>query len=258
VPQIIKQVRQRHSKTVCPPFVLVTPTEVTLPEEVSEFVIPLVGTSLDVDLLKKARVSQARSVVILSNWRSADASERRRLDADAADSKTMMTMMAIRNLHNGGNTGVRIIAEIRDKNNLPAAQHCAGANCETELICVQEFGAEMLAASAVAPGAAALCSQLLDSAGCGTRINKVPLPKELAGKLFSDALRWFVQPGTFDSGHAAIPIGVYRSARMYISPSDSHLGTLLATDQLFVIGEQTTVQPKPPIAVAAAHSRRSA
>ena len=258
VPQIIKQVRRRYAKTVCPPSVLVTATEVHLPDEISEFVIPLIGNSLDVELLKKARVSHAQSVVILSNWRSADANERRRLDADAADSKTMMTIMAIRNLHSGGNMGVRIIAEIRDKGNLPAAQRCAGECCETDLICVQEFGAEMLAASAAAPGVAAFYSQLLDSAGAGTKINKVPLPKELIGKFFSDVLRWFVRPGIFDSGHAVIPIGIYRSARMYISPSDSHLGVLLATDQLFVIGEQTTAKPKPPIAVAPAHSRRSA
>jgi TRAP transporter TAXI family solute receptor len=257
VPQIIKQIRQKHAKPGCPPSVLVTPTEVHLPDEIAEFVIPLVGNSLDVELLEKARIAHAQSVVILSNWKSADANERRRLDADAADSKTMMTIMAIRNLH-GANTHVRIVAEIREKCNLPAAQHCAGAHCEIDLICVQEFGAEMLAASAASPGVAALYSQLLNSTGAGTRINKVPIPKELVGKSFSDVLHWFVRPGTLDSGHGGIPIGIYRSARMYISPNDSHLGALLASDQLFLIGEQTTMHPKPPIALATGHARRSA
>jgi TRAP transporter TAXI family solute receptor len=236
VPLIVRQMGHSTPGAVSPPCVLISPIPVQIPAELSDSVIPLVGNAVEPDVLTKAGILHCRSVMILSAWRTSDPNERRRLDADAADTKTMMTIMAIRNLERKDGRPVRITAEIREPRNLSSAQSCSGEHCQTELLCLQEFGTDMLAACAASPGLGAVYAGLLNSPDGKTAIVQSPVPGDLIGAYFSDALRRYAHPEAFVSGRPVIPIGIFRDSRLYIGPDDSELGVLLPGDRLFLIG----------------------
>lgn len=252
VPLIIRQMH--HSS---PPCVLVTPIPLQIPEDLSDAVIPIVGNAVDTEVLNKSRILECKSTVILSSWRTSDPNERRRLDADAADTKTIMTVMAIHHLQEKNGRQVRITAEIREERNLSSAQHCLGEHSSTELLCLQEFGMAMLAACAASPGFGALYSHLLHSPDGKAGIVQTPVPENLIGSFFSDALRWYAHLEPANGSKPSIPIGVFRDSRLYIGPDDSELGALIPGDRFFVIAGNANSRSKPTVRSAHA-SRKSA
>jgi len=77
------------------------------------------------ECLEMARVQKARSVTIFSSWRPADPRDRRKhLDADGADTKTILAILQIRHLsrHRSNGRGVPITAEILSPKNRDVAE----------------------------------------------------------------------------------------------------------------------------------------
>jgi TRAP transporter TAXI family solute receptor len=193
----------------------------------------------DSEVLKRARVQFAHSVTIVSSWCSSDPSDRRKFfDPDTCDAKTIMCLLAIRALCTEFKVRqVPITAEIRSSKNLQAAS--AAGSMNTEIVCADVFGVNLLAQCAVTPGLAAIYEDLLTFSPGTDEIYKIKLPTHLAGKSFSEVMHFFAERRR-DKGRSVIPIGIFRGDRVYLNPpSSSHGGVdpLTGDDQLFVISD---------------------
>jgi len=193
----------------------------------------------DSEVLKRARVQFAHSVTIVSSWCNTDASDRRRLfDADTCDAKTIMCLLAVRALCAEFNMKqVRITAEVRSAKNLSAASAAGGTN--TELVCADTFGVNLLAQCAATPGLAAIYGDLLTFSPGTDEIYKIQVPSHLAGKSFSEALHYFADRRK-NKTRSVIPIGVFRGDQVYLNPPSTSRGgvdPLMEDDYLFVISD---------------------
>ncbi|MFQ5853948.1 MAG: TAXI family TRAP transporter solute-binding subunit, partial [Candidatus Binatia bacterium] len=97
-----EMIRQLHGKNFPEEqkkhIVVVSETGVELPEE-DEFeeVTEIIGNPMSKTTLNRAAVQHAHSVTVLSAWPSSNLSElREKVDADVADTKTIMAILAIR------------------------------------------------------------------------------------------------------------------------------------------------------------------
>ena len=110
-------------------------------------------------------------------------------------------------------------------------------------MCVNKLGNDVLIQSASNPGVATVYSHLTSATGNGipsdTEMSRMPVPRELLNKSFSDTLDYFFG---LRRGHcpASIPVGVCRASQIFINPSDEKLGGLQEGDALFVITERRT------------------
>lgn len=193
----------------------------------------------DSEALKKARIHFAHSVTIVSSWCNTDASDRRRLfDADTCDAKTIMCLLAIRALCAEFNLKqVPITAEIKSAKNLRAASAAGGMN--TEIVCADAFGVNLLTQCAVTPGLAAIYADLLTFSPGTDEIYKIKIPPHLAGKSFSDVMHYFAERRR-NKRRSVIPIGISRENQVYLNPpSGNHEGVdlLKENDYLFVISD---------------------
>ena len=222
-------------------IIVIAEERVSLPDRPEfESCILTVGNPMDKRVLTDARVQRAHSVTILSSWPNLDAAERRRmLDPDAADARTVLTILAIRTLDGQlpSNAAVPITAEIRCSKNSDAAES-AGRGGPTEIICVERFGANLLTQCALTPGLVSLYEDLLSFAPGTDEIYKIQLPECCVGMSFSQVLRYFSDRRS-SKGHAVIPIGIAREGKVYLNPgeSDSGIGSLRNQDSLFVISD---------------------
>ena len=207
-------------------------------------VITIIGDSAQGECLEKARISFADSVTILSAWKSSDQHDRRRsVDRDVADTKTIQTLRAIRDLCAGQDPPPRlaVTAEIRSSSNRREAEHAAGDIFQLEVVCVDAFANDVLVQSALGPGLATLYSHLMCTAGNGTpndtEVSRTTVPRELMGKAFGDVLDYFSSMRR-NRSIASIPVGVCRSSQVFVNPADEKLGRLQEGDVLFVITER--------------------
>ncbi len=172
------------------------------------------GDPSEEECLNQAAVGRAHSVIILSAWQPADSSESgKKVDADAADKKTISTIRTIRSLcaKQDSPRVVRITAEIRAKKNREAAEK-AGDGGEIEIICAGE-------------------------------IYRSEVPEGCVGKTFGKLLEYLAQLRESD-GKWIIPIGVYRAPKLYLNPRDDDVGDLKPDDFIFVASED---QPRWPV-----------
>jgi uncharacterized protein len=233
-------IRQLHGADVEKqvPIVVVARDPVRFPHDpVFHDSLSVVGDPNDTECLKKARITKAHSVTILSAWTTTEGNERRKtLDVDAADAKTILTVLAIRALtsEKQSRSDLPITAEIRSSRNVSAAQ-TAGRGGPTEIICVEHFGAAILTQCAFTPGLASLYGDLLTFAPGTDEIYRIPVPSNCVGQTFSQALVQFAADR--QKKVRAIPIGVYRDRKIHVNPADDdiELGLLQSGDFLFVI-----------------------
>ena len=206
------------------------------------------GDPTDKKILQQAQVQSAHSVTIVSAWRSSDAGDRRRgLDADASDAKTIMTIIAIRTACSESELPkpkqVPITAEIRSSRNIEAAMG-AGRDGPTEIVCVENFGTDILTQCALTPGLAGLYQDLLTFAPGSDEIYKIDVPRECVGKTFTEVIHHFGSRYR-SKKNAAIPIGVHRNKKVYLNPKDDgEIGPLHVDDSLFVIADNAQILSK--------------
>jgi hypothetical protein len=220
-------------------IVVVSPAQIEFPQD-AEFrtVINVVGDPTDSNVLARARVQYAYSVTIVSAWTSAEPMDGRGTpDADVADSKTIMSILAIRALcrQHSPRASVPITAEIKGRKNIDLAV-AASQGGDIETICVEEFGADILCQCALTPGLAKLYVDLLTFEPGTNEVYKTKIPTEFQGKTFGDLLHHFAQKR--QSGETAIiPIGVHRGSSLFLNPGDDQLGALQDGDSIFVISD---------------------
>jgi len=221
-------------------------------------VISVVCDATQRECLDKARIPFAHSITILSSWKPPDPLDRRQsVDRDVADTKTIQSLRAIRDLCAAQEPQAHpcVTAEIRSASNRLEADRAGGDAIQLEIVCVDEIGNDVLVQSALNPGLATLYTRLMSTtdngAPNGTEMSRIAVPRELLGMSFGEMLDYF---STQRRSHrtASIPIGVCRASQVFVNPSDEKLGRLQEGDALFVIIERKAKGKSP--APAAAHA----
>src|SRR5208337_1002793 len=146
------------------------------------------------------------------------------LDADVADSKTIMSILAIRALcrQQSPPASVPITAEVKARKNIDLAVG-ASQGGDIETICVEEFGADILCQCALTPGLAKLYVDLLTFEPGTNEVYKTDVPKQFKGKTFGELLHHFADKRQ-DGTTTIIPIGVHRGSSLFLNPGDDQLG----------------------------------
>ncbi|MFQ5663280.1 MAG: TAXI family TRAP transporter solute-binding subunit [Terriglobia bacterium] len=217
------------------PIVVISEKGVEFPDsDEFEDVAQEVGNPARKPTLKRARVEHAHSITILSPRGSDDRSEN--VDDDVADTKTIVTILAIRQVcAEGKEPAVPITAEIRARRNCDAASN-AGQGGYIEIVCAEDFGADILTQCAYTPGLAHVYKLLVTFKRETSEVYKWPLPKDCKRKTFGEILKIYADTRSKTS-EPAIPIGVYRDSKLYLNPRDDveKLGELKDGDDLLVI-----------------------
>ena len=249
-------IRQLSAAQSGPPrvVVVVTRAKVDFTEESClEETLGVTGDGTHAQCLEKARVPFARSVVILSSWKPDDPNDRRQaVDQDVADTKTIQTLRAIRELciRHAPASRLTVTAELRSNRSRREAELAAGNEIAAEMICVDTLNNDVLVQAVLTPGIATLYSRLATISGSGNiddaAVHYTTLPDDLIGKSFGEALSYFAQRR--EPGARSIPIAVCRDSEMLVNPSDARLGRLREGDILFLITERQLAKSKPAAA----------
>jgi TRAP transporter TAXI family solute receptor len=208
----------------------------------------VIGDARERQILKKACAMAAHSVTITSAWHGGSPSEHSpSLASDAADSKTILTIVALRGMaadlkDDPKATKLHITAEIVCGHNIGVAND-AGRGGPTEIVCVESFGTHILTQCAVTPGLAALYEDLLTFGADTDEIYKIPVADQFLGETFAYVLRKIseAQDNSGISSDSAIPIGIYRDRTVLLNPGNE---ILCSGDQLFVICDTPQVFAK--------------
>lgn len=205
-------------------------------EEAFKDVVIVRGDPHATNKLAEAHVCQARSVTILASWPVLDPSDRRRVvEAEVADTKTIMMIMAIRALCvSPDSSPVPITAELRSSRNVASAGR-AGLGGSLEVVCVEQFGTAVFTQCALTPGLAGIYEDLLtfDGRGRTNEIYRTKVPAGFAGTTFSDLLDHFRQR-RLHGQERIIPIGVRKGVTTHLNPADAG-PEINPGDDLFVI-----------------------
>jgi voltage-gated potassium channel len=222
----LEWVREVHSDIVTDkrPVVIIhdNPDEVDLPDRHDDPAFSDVyivrGDPANEVVLKRAKVPQAHSVVILADDRQ----------GPHADGKTILCCIAARNVCRGEQQP-NIIAECRDPK---YRMHMRKAGAD-EIISAADFGLRLLARAALFHGMTRVYQELLTVGRDANEMYLVPVPSGLVGKGFVEVADLFLRGR--DDPHAALLIGVYRGERMMLNPVGREAGPLRAGDELIVL-----------------------
>ncbi len=161
------------------------------------------------EVLKRASVDQAHSVILLSDTSGTHA-------AVDVDQRTIIAAFAIKNM----SSDVSIAAELNKKEN---EEHLRRANVDDILI-YGDFGGFLLSHAAVSPGVPSMIRELL-SFSEGNTISKARIPKDLVGKTFDQLSDYF------RSKQKSIVIGILSEEK------DITLDDILGDDSLGAIDQ---------------------
>lgn len=121
--------------------------------------------------LEQACLPTADTVIILGDDR---------LEGNARDAKAVLSTLAVEDINPAAYT---IVELLRQEN----VRHCQRAHAD-EIIVGDEFSSRLIASAAVDHGISKVLSELL-SATYGSELRRVPVPTELAGQTFFQALQ---------------------------------------------------------------------
>ena len=162
------------------------------------------------ETLQRANLDRASTVIILGDDR---------LEGGARDAKVVLSTLTVESL----NPSVYTIVELLDERYL---QHCQRANAD-EIIVSSELSAMLISQSALNHGISRLFNELLSPA-IGNQTHTIPLPPELIGKTFLDALP------LLKASRQSIAIGVQNAQGEIICNPDGDY-CFQAQDQLILI-----------------------
>ena len=177
------------------------------------------------EALTSACVKDAHSVIILADETG---------EAEAADAKTILVILAVRQLRGQDGHPVPIVAEIRDPEKVNLANYVGVlGNGSVEVVSSEYLGANLLCQAAVSPGVTHVYEDLLTFGKDTNEIYAMKILGELVGRSFSDICR--CASAGRGKEVAVIPIGIRRANDTYLNPQDKELGPLEAGDTLFAI-----------------------
>jgi len=227
-PRALDWIREVHSGIVTDqrPVVIIhdTPDEVVLPDKQDEAafndVYIVKGDPANEVILRRAKVAQAHSVVILSDDRQ----------DQHADGKTIVCCIAVKN----GCVQARqpnIVAECQDPKYLSHMRK-AGAD---EVISASDFGLRLMARASLFHGMTRVYQELLSVKRDANEVYLVPVPAQLVGKDFVAAANVFLPDRT--SMKACLLIGLNRGETMMLNPVGGEAGPLREGDELILLSQ---------------------
>ncbi len=227
-PRALDWIREVHSGIVVDkrPVVIVhdTPDEVVLPDKQDEAAFDDVyivkGDPANDVILRRAKVAQAHSVVILADDRQ----------DHHADGKTIVCCIAVKNvceLERQPN----IVAECQDPK-YRSHMRKAGAD---EVISAADFGLRLMARASLFHGMTRVYQELLSVRRDANEMYLVPVPFQLVGMDFVAAANVFLPDRT--SMKACLLIGLYRGDTMMLNPVGGEAGPLHEADQLILLSQ---------------------
>ena len=222
-PRGLDWIREVHSGIVNDkrPVVIVhdKSDEVVLPDKQDEAAFNDVyivnGDPANEVILRRAKVPQAHSVVILSDDR----------EVHHADGKTIVCCIAVKNVC-VQERQPNIVAECLDPK-YRAHMRKAGAD---EVISAAEFGLRLMARASLFHGMTRVYQELLSVRRDANEMYLVPAPAKLVGMDFVAAASAFLPDRT--NMKACLLIGLYRGDKMMLNPVGGEAGPLRQGDEL--------------------------
>ena len=208
------------------PVVIVhdTPDEVVLPDKQDEAAFSNVyivkGDPANEVILRRAKVAQAHSVIILSDDRQ----------DQHADGKTIVCCIAVKNVC-VQERQPNIVAECQDPKYRPHMRK-AGAD---EVISAADFGLRLIARAALFHGMTRVYQELLSVRRDANEMYLVPVPAQLVGMDFVAAANVFLPDRT--NMKACLLIGFYRGETMMLNPVGGEAGPLREGDELILLSQ---------------------
>jgi len=226
-PRALELIREVHSGiTDKRPVVIVhdTPDEVVLPDKQDEAAFSDVyivkGDPANEVILRRAKIAQAHSVVILSDDRQ----------DQHADGKTIVCCIAVKNVC-VQERQPNIVAECQDPKYRPHMRK-AGAD---EVISAADFGLRLIARAALFHGMTRVYQELLSVRRDANEMYLVPVPAQLVGMEFVAAANVFLPDRT--NMKACLLIGFYRGETMMLNPVGEEAGPLREGDELILLSQ---------------------
>jgi len=227
-PRALDWIREVHSGIVTEkrPVVIVhdIPDEVVLPDKVDEAafndVYIVKGDPANEVILRRARVPQAHSVVILSDDRQ----------GQHADGKTVVCCIAVKNVC-VQERQPNIVVECQDPK-YRTHMRKAGAD---EVISAADFGLRLMARASLFHGMTRVYQELLSVRRDANEMYLVPVPAQLVGIDFVAAASLLLPDRT--EMKACLLIGLYRGEIMMLNPVGREAGPLREGDELIVLSQ---------------------
>ena len=227
-PRALDWIREVHSGIVTDKRSVVivhdTPDEVVLPDKLDEAafndVYIVKGDPANEVILRRAKVAQAHSVVILSDDRQ----------EQHADGKTIVCCIAVKNVC-GQERQPNIVAECQDPK-YRSHMRKAGAD---EVISAADFGLRLMARASLFHGMTRVYQELLSVRRDANEMYLVPVPAQLVGMDFVSAANVFLPDRT--ALKACLLIGLYRGETMMLNPVGGEAGPLREGDELILLSQ---------------------
>ncbi|WP_435006803.1 potassium channel family protein [Tundrisphaera lichenicola] len=233
-------IREVHSKIIQDkrPVVIIhdNPEVIDLPDKQDDAafndVYIVKGDPTNEVILRRARVSRAHSVVILSDDRQGEHS----------DGKTILTCIALRNLCKGEKQP-NVAVECRNVNN---RNHLLRAGAD-EIISSDELGLRLLARTALFHGMTRVYQELLTVGRDANEMYLFPVTEGLIGRDFVEISSMFARHR--DDKRSCLLIGIQRGEEMILNPVGPDSRAVKEGDQLILLSRVflSKAQPLPTV-----------
>lgn len=242
-PRGLSWIREVHGKTIKEkrPVVIIhdKPEDILLPDTQEDpafhDVYIVRGDPTNEIILRRARVPQAHSVVVLSDDRQ----------GEHTDGKTILTCIAIHGVC-AREQSPNIAVECRN----PVFRHHLLKSGADEIISSDELGLRLLARAALFHGMTNVYHEMLTVGRDTNEMYVMPVPEELIGRDFVEISSMFLRHR--DDRRSALLIGIQRGETMILNPIGSDAGSLKAGDELILLsrvylGPSQALPTVPPI-----------
>lgn len=224
----LEWIREVHSSIVADkrPVVIIhdNPDDIVLPDKQDDpafnDVYIVKGDPANEVILRRAKASQAHSVVILSDERQ----------GEHADGKTIVCCIAVKNVCRG-DSKTNIIVECRD----PKYRHHMRKAGADEVMSAADFGLRLMARAALYHGMTRVYQELLTVGRDANEMYMLPVPEAFIGMNFVEASRQFMQDRATRT--TCLLIGIWRGEKMMLNPLDDEFGKLREGDELILLSQ---------------------
>lgn len=225
-PRGLDWIRDVHSDIVAQrrPIVIIhdNPEDIELPDKQDDpafnDVYIVKGDPANEVILRRAKVSQAYSVVILADDRH----------GQHADGKSIVCCIAVKNVCRS-DALPNIVVECLDPK-FRAHMRKAGAD---EVISSAQFGLKLLARASLFHGMTRVYQELLTVAREANEMYLVSIPPTFVGRNFVEVSNIFLAER--DNKNACLLIGIYRGEKMMLNPVGAEAGALRDGDELILL-----------------------
>ncbi len=225
-PRGVEWIREVHSNLVAEkrPVVIIhdNADDIELPEKFDDpafnDVYIVKGDPASEVILRRAKVAQAYSVVILADERQ----------GQHADGKTIVCCIAVKNLCRGENQPNLVVECLNPK--FRSHMRKAGAD---EVLSSSEFGLRLLARAALFHGMTRVYQELLTVGRDANEMFMVAVPEKFIGMNFVEVANLFLNDRA--NRNACLLIGLYRGEKMMLNPVGGESGPLREGDELILL-----------------------